>query len=476
MYVNIVDREASTVYTRTTSQPTDWSTKYTDYYTKTDDTYTRVTGEEAPTWEADTYYVRTTEKGYKYLPSVSLLYTQLPAMLDEIADKGEYSVKYISSGAYPVFEYAQYAEYVQRGELAYPTGSEAVPTTCTFDNKYSSGTTPTTLTISYSYTDGAETRSGTKTFTENGSITVGAATALTVTFTETGFSITKGTLTLSSMTYKATKSSNDLVSAGLDKKMASIAGERGDAVAIIDHANNPVRPLTGSGSVFQAVSEVNFAPNDEFATMFTPWGTYQTVAGGVNVPSAQVMPASFGYLLSLAVSIQTNANWLAIAGVARGLVPYIQKLSPMERLSNKIADDVYQQRTGVAINPITEIKPYGLTIWGNRTLKNNAINLTATSFLNIRNLVSDVKKIAYVTAKRLMFEQNSDILWINFKAGITPLLDQMVSGQGLTGYKIIKGKTSEKGKVVATIRLYPIYAVEDFEITVAISDEEVSVS
>ena len=81
-----------------------------------------------------------------------------------------------------------------------------------------------------------------------------------------------------------------------------------------------------------------------------------------------------------------------------------------------------------------------------------------------------------MTAKRLMFEQNSDILWINFKAGITPLLDQMVSGQGLTGYKIIKGKTSEKGKVVATIRLYPIYAVEDFEITVAISDEEVSVS
>ena len=96
-------------------------------------------------------------------------------------------------------------------------------------------------------------------------------------------------------------------------------------------------------------------------------------------------------------------------------------------------------------------------------------------FLNIRNLVSDVKKQVYVTAKKYMFEQNTDILWVNFKAGITPLLDRMQSGQGLSGYKIIKGTTDEKAKVVATIKLYPYYAVEEFEITVIISDEEVTV-
>lgn len=209
--------------------------------------------------------------------------------------------------------------------------------------------------------------------------------------------------------------------------------------------------------------------------MFTPWAVYTTVKEGVKVPASQVMPASFGYLLSLGKSIKTNANWLATAGVARGLVPYIQSLNTVDRLSNTIAN-LYQPRDNIAINPITDIKPYGLTIWGNRTLRKNVGDLAATSMLNIRNLVSDVKKVAYTTAKSLMFEQNSDVLWVNFKAGITPTLDRMLSGQGVSGYKIIRGETTTKAKVVAEIKIYPLYAVEDFEITVVISDEEVSVA
>jgi hypothetical protein len=101
--------------------------------------------------------------------------------------------------------------------------------------------------------------------------------------------------------------------------------------------------------------------------------------------------------------------------------------------------------------------------------------LTATSFLNIRNMVSDVKKTAYIAAKTLMFEQNSDVLWVNFLSRVTPLLDQLMSGQGLSDYKVIKNPTNEKAKLKATIKLYPIYAVEDFDITIELSDEDVSV-
>ena len=259
----------------------------------------------------------------------------------------------------------------------------------------------------------------------------------------------------------------------------SIAAERGDAVALIDHTNNPARDLsvhTGANpvSVYDAVKALNYE-NGEVGAMFTPWASYNLVKEGATVPSTQIMPASFGYLASLGKSLKTNPNWVAVAGVSRGLVPYVQTLNTIQKLTNTIAD-AYQPRDAVAINPITNIKPYGLTIWGNRTLKKNVGNITATSMLNIRNLVSDVKKVAYTTAKSLMFEQNSDVLWVNFKAGITPLLDQMLSGQGLSGYKIIKGVSKEKAKVVAQIKLYPLYAVEDFDITVVISDEEVSVS
>ena len=256
--------------------------------------------------------------------------------------------------------------------------------------------------------------------------------------------------------------------------MNTIASERGDCVAIIDHTNIPNRALIGDGSVYNSI-QTNSNKFGEFATMFTPWANYSVVRQGSDVPASQVMPASFGYLVSLAKSIRTNANWLAVAGVTRGRVPYINDLNTTNVLSNKIADE-YQKRTGTSINAITNIKPYGLTIWGNRTLKNNITNLTATSFLNTRNMVSDIKKVVYTTARSLMFEQDSVVLWVNFKAGITPILDKMVSGQGLSGYKIIRGTTTEKAKVVANIKLYPMYAVEDFDITITISDDEVSIA
>lgn len=260
-------------------------------------------------------------------------------------------------------------------------------------------------------------------------------------------------------------------------KMLAVAANRGDATAYIDHTNNPVRALTSTNSVDfmlnDSTSTYRITGNGEFGTMLTPWAFYtcSTISG------TQVMPASFGYFLALGQSIRTNANYLAIAGVSRGIVPHITAENTLSVLSNKIADS-YQSKDATNMNAITNVKPYGLTIWGNRTLKNNAVagNLTATSFLNIRNMVSDIKKVVYDSAKSLLFEQNTDILWLNFCSMIQPTLNSMNAGAGVSGYKILKGETTEKGKIVATIRIYPVYAVEEFDITIVISDEEVSVS
>lgn len=46
-------------YALLTSEPADWSTNYTNYYTKSGSTYNHVTGDTAPTWEANTYYKAT---------------------------------------------------------------------------------------------------------------------------------------------------------------------------------------------------------------------------------------------------------------------------------------------------------------------------------------------------------------------------------------------------------------------------------
>lgn len=263
--------------------------------------------------------------------------------------------------------------------------------------------------------------------------------------------------------------------------IVEVAANRGDCTALIDHTPNNERTLLAlvENSVYAKVTDwadtyvVNSLGEDAFTygAMFTPYGVYNCTTVGKQV----MLPASHGYLSALAASVQTNGNWMAAAGVQRGAVPNLVALS--QNLTNAIADS-YEPRDGIAINPITNIKPYGLTIWGNRTLKNNAKagDLTATSFLSIRQLTNDVKRTVWVAAKTLTFEQNSDLLWINFKSKIIPTLDQMVSGSGLSGYEIKKQKTTKKATVKAVIRLYAIEPVEDWDITIELADSSTEIA
>lgn len=279
--------------------------------------------------------------------------------------------------------------------------------------------------------------------------------------------------------------STDTTSPGmLATQIIQLCAARGDCVALIDHTNNPSRPLTGVNSVYGILNGRGRFPivdeQDTYASMFTPWANYSIT----RVPDRSTMqfPASFGYLLSLAKSLKTNSNWLAIAGVARGKVPTLISLNTEDKLSNAIADG-YQMSDadnmyGTSLNAITNINGYGYCIWGNRTLRQSAQNRigTATGYLNLRNMVSDIKKLAFASAQRLLFEQNTDVLWLTFKSYMNPLLSQLVSGGGLSAFKIIKKPSNDKTKLSAIIRIYPIYAVDSFEINVVLSDTEVSAS
>lgn len=270
--------------------------------------------------------------------------------------------------------------------------------------------------------------------------------------------------------------------------MGTLASTRGDCVALIDHPDNVDMTLSGDDSYFKLFQDAfKDDINAAYCAAFTPWininyTTYKYDGGKKTVTSNFTsMPPSFAYLSALANSMKTNASWLAVAGASRGQIPNLYSEKPLninKILTNAVAENTYQQRNAVSINAITNIKPFGNRIWGNRTLKNNANegNLTATSFLNIRNMISDVKKVVYSACKRYTFEQNNDVLWVNFKAAVEPTLNKMKTGAGLSGYKIIQGTTTEKAKLVATIKLYPLYAVEDFEITVEMLDDEVKVS
>lgn len=262
------------------------------------------------------------------------------------------------------------------------------------------------------------------------------------------------------------------------RNMLSVAGTRGDSLAIIDHVNNINRQIggTGTSSIYnslQSLKEVDVGTIDKredgrkYGAMFTPYALYNCKV----INKTSILPGSFAYLLSLSESTKTNENWYAVAGVTRGLVP---NLIQVQQVVTGAVSEQIQSEKGISINPITNIKPYGYCIWGNRTLNYND-GLVASSFLNIRALTNDVKKFVYTAARKLTFELNSDILWLNFRSEIEPELDRMVSGNGLRGYKIIKKTSKKKATIEAIIRLFAIEAIEDWDITIELADNYVSV-
>lgn len=289
----------------------------------------------------------------------------------------------------------------------------------------------------------------------------------------------------------------------LAEQMIRLAATREDAVALIDHTNNPNRSIyaTDTYSVITRVRDEFSNITTEtgsYGTMFTPWYTctHAAVSGGsannygINENISQ-MPGSLAFLSALAQQLKNYNPWLAVSGVSRGPVPYCAGLHTNFTLTNNVADS-YQIIPGdvenlgsasISINPITYIRNYGYCIWGNRTLRNNSNGTKATSFLNIRDTVSDIKKRLYEASQSLLFEQNTDVLWLSFKNLVTPLLETMVSNYILSDYNIVKynvdpetGQAVPSYKILAAIRIVPINSVEVFELQVQLENSEVTVA
>lgn len=261
---------------------------------------------------------------------------------------------------------------------------------------------------------------------------------------------------------------NDNVKAYLD-----CAKSRQDAYVILDHEKTSEIDY----SAWMTKLRTAFAGNESGsrASLFTPWATYSiTNLGSKELTGDFILPASFGYIVCLAKSITANnPAYMAVSGVARGRCPFIKNLYVANRLSNKIANETLQSDTEISVNPITEIKPYGLTIWGNNTLADNktAGGRSATSYLNIRNLVCRVMKLLRDAATRIIFEPNTDALWVTFKGLVMPTLDAMVSGQGLKKYNIVRQPSSDNTEVKAKIYLVPMYAVEKVTLEVVLTND-----
>ncbi len=262
------------------------------------------------------------------------------------------------------------------------------------------------------------------------------------------------------------------------------AAARGDAVALIPAGTSEsvdnMLTFVNSLSVGEITRENGVVENPfKYAAAFAPTFSFKETSEFAEVK--EKYPGYFGYLACFAKHTKSFADWFAMAGSVRGKLPFEEVKATTAYGQADI--DKLQKRTlaegetsAKAVNVIANIRPYGDIMWGNRTLfpivvdEEHGTGLRASSFLNVRNLCCDIKKTLYRAARRFTFEPNSDSLWINFKGAITPLLEQMKSGQGIRGYKIIKETAAQKATLKAIVKIIPIEAVEDFDLTVELSD------
>lgn len=266
----------------------------------------------------------------------------------------------------------------------------------------------------------------------------------------------------------------------LTELMYSVAGTRGDIVALIDYNN-----YTNTGDFNNILEVKSLLDNDtdlhkiqvgridrlesamKYGNITAPWATYNTTL----VKKNTILPGSFGYLISFAKSVRNNPNYHAVAGVTRGLVPTLLQVN--EKITGAKAQALQEGK--ISINPITFINPYGYCIWGNRTTHLNDDELVASSFLNVRVLTNNIKKIAYRASKKLSFDVNPEIIWLNFKADVEPQLDNMKSGNGLTKYRLLRKSAVKRATVEAIIRVWAVEATEDFDIGIEVTDSYVNI-
>ena len=278
------------------------------------------------------------------------------------------------------------------------------------------------------------------------------------------------------------------------KDMVECAAKRCDAIALLDSkytdaANVRLDLETRVGKVFDVLDTTNDPRS--FAAAFAPTVSLNLIgmdsSGNDSMKVFEHVPASFGYLCAFATSVQSNPVWYAAAGSFRGIINELISVdkeystADIEMLqaraqTGEVALDESGDNVGIAINPIAYVRPFGHIVWGNRTFRDNAADddgtglLKATSFLNCRIISSEVAKTAYNAARKYTFEQNSEVLWLNFTSQITPLLDRMETGNGILDYNISRVATNKKARLAAKITLIPIEAVEDFDITIELTD------
>ena len=261
---------------------------------------------------------------------------------------------------------------------------------------------------------------------------------------------------------------------------------RGDCIALCDIKEDLGnddegidRNISSSLGIQDLIKNIGYATNiitdaNQYSAIFGPKVTYDMDNFYVQpFGGNKTFPASFHYLACAARAFERYNEWYAVAGYNRGISKYSVATTSVklgEIAINTLAPRTINDYTTKSINLILHERG-NYYLWGNRTAYAlNDKGITFWHFLNIRQLCCSIKKQLYTACRQFTFDPNSDLLWVNFVNAIKPTLEAMRADQGIKGYTITRTANDKKALLTARIRIVPIEAVEDFDISIYLED------
>ena len=266
--------------------------------------------------------------------------------------------------------------------------------------------------------------------------------------------------------------------------MIDTCAERADAMAIIDlpdvyvppherYYSDRVSRTTQTDPTTSANNLKNRRIDSSYGATFYPW--VQTVdrntGQNVWIPPTVAMMGVFGS------SEAASEIWFAPAGFNRGGLSDgaagIPIVNVSQRLTSGDRDTLYEAR----INPIASFPSEGIVVFGQKTLQERR---SALDRINVRRLVIFLKKQISIESSRVLFEQNVQATWNNFRARIRPILANAKARFGITEFKLILDNSTttpdliDQNILYAKIMVKPARAIEFIAIDFVIASSGAS--
>lgn len=258
--------------------------------------------------------------------------------------------------------------------------------------------------------------------------------------------------------------------------MIDVCEERADAMAVIDLSNVYIPPHEAyyadranripANPKQRAVDLKNRRIDSSYGSTFYPWVQARDDNGQL-----VWVPPSVAMMGVLASSERASAVWFAPAGFNRGGLSDgaagIPITNVSERLISRDRDTLYEAR----INPIAAFPSTGIVVFGQKTLQARP---SALDRINVRRLVIFLKKQISIASAQILFEQNIEATWNKFKGLVEPILSNVQTQFGITGYRLILDSTTTTEDLVdqnilyAKIMIKPARAIEYIAIDFAI--------